>query len=118
MNVTNLYTIQKKNIIKQRYDEIYTHELAHKNAAGSFGGPIVIEKNNEGIPTGGHVEIQMPKLDHQNPDKTIKHADTVIKAALAPSDPSAQDYKVANEARSIRNQAQDIKNKNKLNYLA
>ncbi len=107
---SNLYNQQKQNITKQRYDEIYAHEKAHKDAAGSLGGPIVIEKNSQGIPTGGHVDIKMPVLDKNNPDKTIKHADTVINAAMAPSDPSNQDYKVASEAREIKNQAESCKN--------
>lgn len=122
-SLNNLYSQQKQIFIKQRYDEIYAHELAHKNAAGAFGGSIVIEKNGEGIPVGGHVAIQMPKLDPQNPDKTIQHADTVIRAAMAPSDPSSQDYKVAAEASSIRSKARSMKSNNpavgnKLNYIA
>lgn len=121
-NLNNLYSQQKQNFIKQRYNEIYAHELAHKNAAGSFGGSIVIEKNKDGIPTGGHVDIQMPKLDKKNPDKTIQHADTVIRSAMAPSDPSSQDYKVAAEAKNIRSIAQSFKSNpkvgQKLDYQA
>ena len=110
---TNLYTQekeQKQKIKEKQYNDIYEHELAHKNAAGSLGGSIVIENNSEGIPVGGHVDIKMPVLDKKNPDKTIKHADTVIKSAMAPHDPSNQDYKVASEARSIKSQALNEKN--------
>lgn len=118
----SFYAAQKQNLIKQRHDEIYAHELAHKNAAGSLGGNIVIEKNSEGIPVGGHVAIKMPSLDPKNPNKTIEHADTVIRAALAPSDPSSQDLKVASEARSIRQQAKNLMRDSsvgkKLNYIA
>ena len=118
----SLYAKQKQNFIQQRYDEIYAHELAHKNAAGSFGGAIVIEKDSNGIPVGGHVSIKMPVLNPNNPDSTIKHAQTVIKAAMAPSDPSSQDYKVAAQAKEIENKAIDLKNKpqvgKKLNYQA
>ena len=111
---------QKQALINQRYNEVYAHELKHKNAAGSFGGSIVIEKDANGIPTGGHVDILMPVLDKNNPDKTIKHADTVIKAAMAPHDPSDQDYKVAAEAKSIKAEAQRCKNGSgqKLNIVA
>ena len=111
---------RKKNFINQRHDEIYAHEKAHKNAAGSLGGPIVIEKNSQGIPTGGHINIKMPVLDKENPDKTIKHADTVIKAAMAPGDPSEQDYKVAAEAKSIKNKAKNYQKQSgqRLNILA
>ena len=92
--------------IRQRYNEIYAHELAHKNAAGSLAGSIVIEKDANGIPIGGHVSIQMPTIDPNNPQKAIDDADTVIKSALAPSDPSEQDYKVASKARAIKAQAE------------
>ena len=119
-NSSNVYKQQKNKIIDQRYKEIYTHEKAHKNAAGSLGGSIVIEKNSQGIPTGGHVDIKMPALDKENPDKTIKHADIVIKAAMAPGDPSSQDYKVAAEAKAIRNKAKNFQNQSgqRLNLLA
>ena len=104
--------------IRQRYNEIYAHELAHKNAGGSYAGSIVIEKDSSGIPVGGHVSIAMPVLDPDNPEKTIKHADTVIKSALAPSDPSEQDYKVASQARTIKAHAENIKNQHRLDYYA
>ena len=110
---SNPYQQQKQALVKQRYNDIYAHELAHKNAAGSLGGSIVIEKDGKGIPIGGHVNIKMPSLNPQNPDATIKHADTVIKAAMAPGDPSGQDYKVAAEAQSIKAQAQKCKSENK-----
>lgn len=99
-------------MIKQRHDEIYAHELKHKQAAGSLGGAIVIEKDANGVPTGGHVDILMPTLNKKDPDKTIKHADTVIKAAMAPDDPSDQDYKVAAQAKAIKSEAEGYKSKN------
>ena len=101
---------QRQSMIQQRHDEIYAHELKHKNAAGSFGGSIVIEKDGNGIPTGGHVDILMPTLNKSNPNETIEHADIVIKSAMAPDDPSNQDYKVAAEARAIRAEAESYKN--------
>lgn len=104
---------QRQELIRNNYNEIYSHELAHKNAGGSFAGAIVIEKNSDGIPIGGHVSIKMPSLDRQNPKKTIDHADTVIRSAMAPSDPSDQDYKVAAQARRIKNQALELKNSSK-----
>ena len=112
---------QKDALIKKNYNEIYTHESAHKAAGGSLAGSIVIEKNSEGIPVGGHVAIKMPTLNPNNPQKTIDDANTVIKSAMAPSDPSDQDYKVASQARGIKMQAQAMKDKNvgnKLDYNA
>lgn len=101
---------QKQELIRNNYNEIYSHELAHKTAGGSFAGAIVIEKNSDGIPVGGHVSIKMPTLDRQNPQKTIDHANTVIRSAMAPSDPSEQDYRVAAQAQQIKNQALRLKN--------
>ena len=112
---------QKDALIKKNYDEIYAHELAHKSAGGALAGSIVIARNAEGIPFAGHVDIKMPSLNPNNPQKTINDANTVIKSAMAPSDPSDQDYRVAAQAQSIKMQAQAIKDKNvgnKLDYSA
>lgn len=112
---------QKDALIKKNYDKIYAHELMHKSAGGSLAGSIVIENNADGIPVAGQVNIKMPTLNPDNPQKTIDDADTVIKSAMAPFDPSEQDFKVASKARSIKLQAQAVKNKNvgnKLDYNA
>ena len=103
---------QKQALIDKNYSEIYSHELAHKTAGGNLAGPIVIERNADGIPVGGHVAIKMPALDKNNPQKTINDAETVIRSAMAPSAPSSQDYKVANQARMIKQQAVNFKNNN------
>lgn len=103
---------QRQALINKNYSEIYAHEAAHKAAGGSLAGAIVIEKNSDGIPVAGHVDIKMPALDKNNPDKTIQDANTVIRSAMAPSDPSDQDYKVAAQASSIKMQAQAVKNEN------
>lgn len=108
---------QKDALIKKNYDEIYAHELAHKNAGGALAGSIVIERNAQGIPFAGHVDIKMPALDKNNPDKTINDAKTVIRSAMAPADPSAQDYRVANQAEQIKMKAEAIKNENTGNRL-
>lgn len=109
--------IAKQNLIKKNYNHIYSHEMAHKLAGGQYAGAISIGRNSDGIPVSGHVPIQMPVLNRRNPQATIDHANTVIKAALAPSDPSAQDYKVANTAEAIKMQAIALKNKNTGNKL-
>ena len=115
-----VFGISKQDLIRKNYNKIYAHEMAHKAAGGSFAGAISIETNSQGIPVSGHVPIQMPVLDKTNPQKTIDHANIVIKAALAPSDPSDQDYKVANQARQIKFQAQNYKSQSgsKLNVIA
>ena len=127
-NFTNPFEKQKEQrqakkdaLIKKNYVEIYAHELAHKSAGGSLAGSIVIEKNADGIPVGGHVNIKMPSLDPNNPQKTIDEANTVIRSAMAPVDPSSQDFKVKAQAENIKMQAQAVKNKGvgeKLDYSA
>ena len=42
---------------KENYSRIYSHEAAHKAAAGSLGGPIVIEYNPQGIPVSGERQM-------------------------------------------------------------
>ena len=101
--------IAKQSLITKNYNHIYAHEMAHKAAGGSFAGAITIEKNSDGIPVAGHVPIAMPVLDKRNPQNTIDHASTVIRAALAPSDPSSQDFRVANQASRIKMQAMAYK---------
>lgn len=113
--------LNKQDLIRKNYNEIYAHEMAHKSAGGQYAGAISIERNSEGIPVSGHVPIQMPVLDEKNPQKTIDHANVVIKAAMAPAEPSGQDYNVANQAQSIKMRAQSIKQKhqgNKLDVMA
>ena len=127
-NFTNPFEKQKEQrqaqrdaLIKKNYDEIYAHELAHKSAGGSLAGSIVIEKNADGIPVGGHVDIKMPSLDKNNPQKTINDANTVIRSAMTPSDPSAKDFKVKAQAENIKMRAQAVKSNNtgnKLDYNA
>ncbi len=99
---------QKQELINRNYNEIYAHEQAHKSAGGALAGAIVIEKNSDGIPVGGHVAIKMPVLNPNNPQKTIDEANIVIRSAMAPGDPSPQDYKVAAKAREIKAQAQSM----------
>ncbi len=98
---------------QKRFDLVYKHELAHKEAAGSFGGNIVIEQDADGWVTGGHVNITVPGLDTKNPEKTKEQAEIVIKAALAPSDPSGQDYKVAADAKAVLQAANEQIEQNK-----
>lgn len=117
-NISGMPPEQFKVENKKRYDDVYAHELAHKGAAGSLGGSIVIERDASGLVTGGHVPITIPGLNKTNPKETLKQAQQVIDSAMAPSDPSDQDYKVAAEARSVLAMAQEeIKNKKSGNNL-
>ena len=99
-----------ENLKKENYSRIYAHEAAHKNAAGSLGGPIVIEYSPQGIPIGGHVNIRIPSLNRENPDETISQAKQIKRAALAPvTDLSDADLNVARQAEALLGEAQDYK---------
>lgn len=118
MKISAIQGQQKQALIRKNYNEIYAHELAHKNAGGNLAGAIQIIKNQDGIPVQGQVAIKMPKLNQNNPEDTITKANIVIKAATAPSDPSEQDLKVAKQARSLKDKAENIENNRKLDYYA
>ena len=60
----------------------------------------------------------MPTLDKENPQNTIDMANIVINSAMAPSDPSNQDFKVANNAKKIKSEAENFKARKKLDYYA
>lgn len=116
--MVSMFRSMERQAIRNRYNEIYSHELAHKNAAGSLAGPIVIENNSQGVPVGGHVLIEMPRLDYKHPEETIAQADIVIKSAMAPADPSEQDYKVAAQAKDIKANAEQVAGKKRIDYYA
>ncbi len=86
-------------------DHIMNHEHAHQSAAGSLGGGIVIEKDSNGVAFAGHVPIQIPEVNAGNVDTSKKQNEQVKTAALAPSDPSGQDYMVAAQAQANINKA-------------
>jgi len=103
-------------IRQQSYQDIYSHEAAHKAAAGRFGGPINIQYDGNGIAVAGHVNVAMPVIDPNNLDGTIAHAKTVMTAATAPEGLSGfagqlsdADMNVASQAQSILNKAQAMK---------
>ena len=119
LKLNSAFNSAKRNFIKQHENDIRTHEMAHKRAGGKYAGPVVIERDSDGMPTGGHVDIKMPSLNPDDPKGTIEHAKTIINSALAPSDPSNQDLKVASEAKKVLLQAQKLKLENhKLDYFA
>jgi hypothetical protein len=53
----------------------------------------------------GEVQIDSAPIDG-NPEATIAKMETVIRAALSPQDPSAQDSRVAAQARAAKAEAQ------------
>lgn len=114
----------KSALITKNYNEIYAHEAAHKSAAGDLGGSIHIVKNAAGIPISGFVPIKVPGVPNTKKpsllEKTINQAKTVIKAAMAPKDPSSADYAVKANAENTLRKTQKLKDnaQKHINYTA
>ncbi len=100
-------TIQK---LKQRDLEVKAHEQAHLSAAGNLasgGASFTFTQGPNGIryATGGEVNISTSRVDG-DPAATLRKADAIRRAALAPMSPSSQDQSVAARATAMATQAQ------------
>ncbi|MEM9366261.1 MAG: putative metalloprotease CJM1_0395 family protein [Planctomycetota bacterium] len=89
--------------------EVRAHEQAHLAAAGPYalGGPTYdFQKGPDGknYAVGGEVQIDTSPVDG-DPEATIRKAQVVRAAALAPAEPSAQDRRVAANASKMEQQA-------------
>ena len=93
--------------MRRRDADVRRHERAHAAAAGPYGGAPVFrfQRGPDGhtYAVGGEVGIDVTPLG--DPAMTIRKMEVVIRAALAPSNPSAQDRMVAAKARQIMAQA-------------
>ena len=111
-NVTaTLLTDVEKEIVrdlKVRDREVRAHEQAHKNAAGPYAKGISYhyERGPDGVSyaVSGEVKIDTSEIPG-DPQATLEKAQQIIAAALAPAEPSQQDYAVAAEARQMATKA-------------
>ncbi len=95
--------------LRKRDQEVRTHEQAHLNAAGGFakgGASYSLQRGPDGkaYAVGGEVNIDTSPIAG-NPEATIRKAQQIRAAALAPADPSAQDRAVAASANILEAQA-------------
>lgn len=94
--------------LAQRDREVRQHEMAHKVAAGPYAGIVryEFEKGPDGqlYAVGGEVSIDTSPVP-DDPEATLEKAEIVLRAALAPVDPSPQDLRVAASARSMAMEA-------------
>ena len=121
-NIQNDPKLQEEILKLQQIDtHVKNHESAHKAAGGELAGSAsytyTIGPDGKKYAVAGEVPIAIKK--GKTPEETIANMEKVKAAALAPSDPSPQDLKVAATASEIENQArmQETKN-NRLNILA
>ncbi len=94
--------------LKQRDREVRAHEAAHKAAGGSLASAPTFQtvKGPDGrsYAVSGEVKIDTSPVPN-NPEATIRKMEIVRRAALAPSQPSAQDRQVAADAAAKAQQA-------------
>ncbi|CAM2962788.1 putative metalloprotease CJM1_0395 family protein [Helicobacter burdigaliensis] len=100
--------VQYVRKLEQIDRNVKAHEAAHVAAGAGVtrgGASYTYTKGPDGkmYATAGEVPIALEKGD--TPEQTIQNARQVIAAAMAPSDPSPQDYKVAASAAQMEIQA-------------
>lgn len=84
-----------------RDQEVRTHEQAHAAVGGRYAGApsYTYERGPDGkrYAVGGEVSIDTSPVPN-DPEATLRKMEVVIRAALAPAEPSAQDRQVAAQA--------------------
>ncbi len=95
--------------LKIRDLEVKAHEQAHLSAAGTLaigGASFTYTNGPNGVryATGGEVSIDTSAVN-EDPAATIRKADAIRRAALAPATPSSQDQLVANNATAMAEMA-------------
>jgi len=95
--------------LKNRDREVRAHELAHMAAGGQYitsGAQFSFQKGQDGrlYAIGGEVGIDTSKVPG-DPRATLLKAQAIMRAALAPAQPSSQDRQVAASAAVMQQQA-------------
>ncbi len=101
---------QQLQKLQQTDREVRAHEQAHLSMASGIaqGGPsfsFVTGPDGKRYAVGGDVQIDVSEVA-DDPEATIKKAEQIKKAALAPASPSAQDQRVAASATAMMSKAQ------------
>ena len=105
-------TSEEREIVKelQAIDrKVRSHELAHLAAAGQYatsGARFDLQKGPDGrsYAVGGEVSIDTSAVEG-DPEATIRKAQIIRAAALAPENPSSQDRSVAAQATRMEGEA-------------
>ena len=99
---------QKINELEQRHSEVITHEMAHATVGGQYSGApnYSYETGPDGskYAVAGEVSIDTSRVPN-DPQATLRKAQQIKAAALAPAQPSSQDRRVAMKADSMAAQA-------------
>lgn len=104
-------TAQQQEIqqLKDRDREVKAHEQAHLSAAGGLASgsahfTYVTGPDGQRYASGGDVGIDISEIPN-DPQATLRKAETIRRAAMAPAQPSGQDYSVAGRAAAMANKA-------------
>lgn len=100
--------LDQRTRLQSRDAEVKTHEKAHQAAAGglsSGGMSLVYQTGPDGRAYAVGGSVQIDTSEGRTPEETIQKARKVRAAALAPSDPSSTDIKVAARASQMEAQA-------------
>jgi hypothetical protein len=93
--------------LKKRDLEVRTHEQAHASVGGQYAGSPQYQyetgPDGRSYAVDGQVSIDVSK--ESDPEDTIRKAQQVKAAALAPAEPSPADLRVANEATQLAAEA-------------
>lgn len=94
--------------LRQTDAEVRRHELAHRTAGGPYTSAPTYQyvRGPDGKLYAVSGEVSIDVSPESTPQATIIKMDIVIRAALAPTDPSSQDRAVANQAKQLKLQAQ------------
>lgn len=94
--------------LSRRDEEVRAHEQAHAAVGGRYAGPpsYSFERGPDGkrYAVGGEVSIESGSVA-DDPEATLRKMEIVLRAALAPADPSAQDLRVAAQAQALMTEA-------------
>ena len=108
---TDALSVEEEQLVaklKARDTEVRGHEAAHQAAGGGLtgGATFTYQKGPDGqmYAIGGEVSISTKA--GSTPEETIANARQVIAAAMAPANPSGQDFAVASSARMMEIKAQ------------
>lgn len=108
-NDAQLETARQVQELADTDRRVRAHEAAHLAASGGLahgGASFSTVRGPDGrvYAVGGEVSIDVSP--GRTPEETIARAETVRRAALAPADPSSQDYRVAAQAAQMQAEAQ------------
>jgi hypothetical protein len=99
---------QQLQDLRRRDAEVKAHERAHRAVGGALTGPATYRyvRGPDGRLYAVSGEVSVDVSPAGEPAETIAKMEIVIRAALAPAAPSAQDRAVAAAARQIKAEAQ------------